>query len=426
MKDREILALFRQKNPQAIDESRLAYGDACRQLASNLLDNAEEAEAIFETVLKDTAEKLGESGPCNVEAYLIKATHRAALEAYWEHSKTRGRDCHFHTVADELTECPVPMSNSFTLTSIRRAFQAFEGFFKRLGAEGRDIFICRYFYGDSLAEIARRFGLSETQVEAKLTRMRKRFHRLAEREEMYIDEVRGMTFYMESLPDDMILAAHRGDKRWRRGIPFGIVGVVVVVVLLVYPYLQDAINTDLILRPSDWRDNQENGTLADGAQPKPDLPEATPLQVPVTLGDTTLMATAVTDTTVTLKVIKKDATPIYAMIYDRKNEALASTEEGYKVGGAVIRYRTLKLSVDGGDTVYTFPTLPGTYEVVVDFASLRNGSYPIQALLGVYAYTEEDAPATLVCFDLTVPTAEEETTSPDTADTDNGTESDIP
>lgn len=425
MKDCEILALFRQKDPKAIDESRMAYGDACRQLASNLLDNAEEAEAVFEAVLVATAKELGEGGPSNVEAYLIKATHRAALEAYWEHSKTRGKDCHFHTVTDELTECPTPMSNSITLTGIRRASKTFEGFFKKLGAEGRDIFICRYFYGDSLAEIARRFGLNETQVAAKLTRMRKRFHRLAEREEMYIDEVRGMTFYMETLPGDMILAAHKGDKRWRRGIPFGIVGVVVVVVLLVYPYLQEAINTDLTLRPSDWRDTQEDGTLVDGAQPKPDLPAPNPMNVPVTLGDTTLMATAVTDTTVTLKVIKKDATPIYAMIYDRKNEALASTEEGYKVGGAVIRYRTLKLSVDGGDTVYTFPTLPGTYEVVVNFASLRNGSYSIQDLLGVYAYMgEEDAPPSTVCFDLTVPAAEEETTAPDT--TDNGTESDTP
>ena len=325
MKDREILALFRQKNPQAIEESRLAYGDACRQLASNLLDDAEEAEAVFEAVLVATARELGEGGPSNVEAYLIKATQRAALEAYWKHP---GRDCHFRTVTDELTECPAPISDAITLTGIRRASKTFKGFFEKLGAEGRDIFICRYFYGDSLAEIARRFGLNETQVAAKLKRMRKRFHRLAIGEEMYIDEVHGMTYHMGTLPDDMILAAHKGDKRWRRGIPFGIVGVVVVVVLLVYPYLQEAINTDLTLRPSDWRETQEDGTLVDGAQPKPDLPEANPLQSPVTLGGTTLIATAVTDTTVTLKVIKTDATPIHAMIYDRKNAALASTEEG--------------------------------------------------------------------------------------------------
>ena len=423
MKDCEILALFRQKNPQAIEESRLAYGDACRQLASNLLDNAEEAEVVFEAVLIATAKELGEGGPSNVEAYLIKATHRAALEAYWKHP---GRDCHFRTVTDELTECPAPISDAITLTGIRRASKTFKGFFEKLGAEGRDIFICRYFYGDSLAEIARRFGLNETQVAAKLKRMRKRFHRLAMGEEMYIDEVHGMTYHMGTLPDDMILAAHKGDKRWRRGIPFGIAGVVVLVVLLVYPYLQEAINTDLTLRPSDWRETQEDGTLVDGAQPKPDLPEAKPLQTPVTLGGTTLMATAVTDTTVTLKVIKTDATPIHAMIYDRKNEALASTEEGYKVDGAVIRYHTLKLSVDGGETVYTFPTLPGTYEVVVDFTSLRNGSHPMQDLLGMYAYVAEDAPPSTVCFDLTVPASEEEATSPDTVDTDSGTEADTP
>lgn len=411
MKDRKILALYRARDPRATTESRIAYGEACRQLAINILDNAEEADAVFTEVLEKAVEDMAETGLCNVQVNLLRATHRRALEVYWQSEKTRGRERHFSTVTEELSECAVPMDSSITLASYRNANRAFVGFFNKLGAEGRDIFICRYFYGDTLGEISRRFGISEEKVAAKLARMRQKFHKLATETELYVDEVRGMTYHMESLPPAMLVAAHGDDKRFRKMIPWIIAGAVVVAAVICYPYLQEIINTDLTLRGPDWRDPQADETLAE-EQKKPLPPQAKPLHTPVPLGATTLTATAVTETTLTLRVEKGDDTPIYAMIYDGIQNALASTEEGYKVDGALIRYYTLKLSVDGGETVYALPAKAGTYEVVVDFSSIRNGNYPMLELLGIYAYIGEDETPVTVSFDLTVP--EEETTATDT------------
>lgn len=417
MNDRKILALYRQRDPRALSESRFAYGEECRQIALNILDNAEEADAVCLEVLEKAVEELAETGPCNVRVYLLRATHRRALEIYWQGEKAHGRERHFSTVTEELSECATAMEEPITLAGFRKANKAFVGFFRKLGAEGRDMFICRYFWGDTLGEISRRFGVSEDKVAATLYRARKRLRKVANETELYMDDVKGMTYYMESIPSSMLVAAHGEGKRFRKLIPWGIGIAAVVVVVLCYPYLREAINVDLSLRSPDWQDPQLEATGEEEDQKKPLPPRyPTALNTPVKLGKTTLTATDVTDTTVTLTVVKEDDTPIYGMIYDGIKNALASTEKDYKVNGHVIKPYSLKLSVDGGETVYAFPTAPGTYEIVVSFASLRNSeTYEMLDLLGVYAYIGEEGVPVTVSFDLTLP--EEDTTA---ADTDEG------
>jgi RNA polymerase sigma-70 factor (ECF subfamily) len=44
------------------------------------------------------------------------------------------------------------------------------------------VFICRYFYSDSIGEIARRFGLSESKVKSMLHRARGKLKKSLESE----------------------------------------------------------------------------------------------------------------------------------------------------------------------------------------------------------------------------------------------------
>ncbi|MBQ9151588.1 MAG: hypothetical protein IJX72_05000, partial [Clostridia bacterium] len=52
--------------------------------------------------------------------------------------------------------------------------------------------------------------------------------------------------------------------------------------------------------------------------------------------------------------------------------------------------------------VYRLPTAPGTYEIVVDFTSVRNGTYPMQEIIGLYAYIGEDEEPVTERFSLEV------------------------
>ncbi len=203
---------------------------------------------------------------------------------------------------------------------------------------------------------------------------------------------------MGHLDDEMILSAHGQRKKIRRAIPVVIAACLVIALIAAFPYLRKVINTNSdILNPND------DGVIDDASPLKPETYEYTPKNQSVTLGGTTLTLTDTTNTTATFTVVKTDEVPIYALLYDRRGDVLASTEAGYKDNGVTIRPNTLMLYVNGEEqSVYRFPTAPGTYEVTVDFSSVRNGPYPMREYVGLYAYVGEDGEPVTLHFSLEV------------------------
>ncbi len=211
---------------------------------------------------------------------------------------------------------------------------------------------------------------------------------------------------MSHIDDDMILAARAPRKKMRRLIPYAVAACLIIVVALVFPYLRTVINVDSDLFGPDDAVNKEDV----GAMDPDESLNHSAQNVPVTLGGTTLTLTATTKTTATFTVVKTDDTPIYAMLYDLREGALASTEPDYKDNGIVIRPNTIRLYVNGAEQpVYRFPTAPGTYEVVVDFAIIRNGTYPMREYIGFYAYIGKDEAPVTERFSLEVIAKETET-----------------
>lgn len=203
---------------------------------------------------------------------------------------------------------------------------------------------------------------------------------------------------MSHIDDDMILAAHAPRKRNRRAIPYAVAACLIVALILSFPYLRRVINVDTdLFGPGDNANKNEAGVIVPDAYP------SSPQNTAVTLGGTTMTLTATTETTATFTVVKTDDTPLYAMLYDRLERVLASTEPDFKDNGVTIRPHTIRLYVNGAEQpVYRFPTAPGTYEVVIDFTSIRNGTYPMREYVGLYAYIGKDGEMVTERFSLEV------------------------
>lgn len=60
--------------------------------------------------------------------------------------------------------------------------EALSGFLGTLGEEKRNIFLRRYWYLDPVAEIAKRFGISQSKVKTTLFRVRKQLREYLEKE----------------------------------------------------------------------------------------------------------------------------------------------------------------------------------------------------------------------------------------------------
>ena len=422
MNDREILDMLGRGDPRAREEAEALYGYDCLKIALNVLDHQRQAEACVTRTMEIAAERAHADDPPSLKLYLLRSTRELAIGLFRGQKDAKRGDSMFLRVLDELSECfPVKVDRfgfePDETEQALRAAEAVDAFLKKQKQEARDVFVCRYFYGDSVSEITDRFGLSSKQVYTLLLRTRRKLvQHLSTLERFCVTDVAVAALAMGRLEDKLLLDARKSGKKLRRGIPVLAAACCVALLAVSFPYLREVINTDLVLRDRNWRDQNNEEGDAEIAN-KPDPADIQPIGATVVLGGSTLTLEAVTETTATYKLVKTDSIPVYAAVYDRMGDALASTEPGYKVDGATIRHGMIRVYVDGSDDrLSQLPTAPGTYTVVVDFSVIRNGTYPMEEYMGLYAYLGEEGTLTARWCTLVVPEVPTEEISEDTAE----------
>ncbi len=421
--DDRISELYLKRDPKAIEESITAHGHDCRRLAMNILASEREAELCLREALGQAWESISAYNvPAHLSVYLQKLTRTHAIDRYTaSQSVKRGYNL-FATVLDELGECRPASFAGFSggfdpeAESVR-AGACLTRFLAKKSRETRDMFLCRYFFAESLGEIARRFGLNENRVRSRL---RKTCSRLSaflaqDPEKAWYPTSEAIARGMSYIDDAMILSAHGERKKARRLIPWLAAACVIAVAAVSFPFLREIINTDLKLRGPNWKNEQGNPDVE--VADKPSAEAILDKNTPASVGGSTVTVTEVTDTTVTLLLVKTDDTPIYTAVYDRMGDALACTQPGYKVDGVTIRSHTLTLCVDGtNEVLYELPAEAGTYTVVLDFGRIRNGQYPMEDYVGFFSYTGKDGAPEAVYFSILTDPPEEDTTEAPSAD----------
>ncbi len=82
----------------------------------------------------------------------------------------------FTLILDELSEIITDSKNIEDEGNARFLLENINSFLKEIPAEKRQIFVCRYWYSDSVRDIAKRYGMTENNVSVTLKRIRKKLH----------------------------------------------------------------------------------------------------------------------------------------------------------------------------------------------------------------------------------------------------------
>ena len=90
-------------------------------------------------------------------------------------AKKRTNGC-FTLILDELSEIITDSKNIEDEGNARFLLENINSFLKEIPAEKRQIFVCRYWYSDSVRDIAKRYGMTENNVSVTLKRIRKKLH----------------------------------------------------------------------------------------------------------------------------------------------------------------------------------------------------------------------------------------------------------
>lgn len=187
MEDNQIVDLYWERNERAIAESDAKYGRYCTQIAMHILDNAQDAEECVNDTYLRAWNAIPPTRPTKLGAFLGKITRNLSLDRFKAKKAAKRGDSLFLVSLDELSECIPDGSTGFGSgfddeAEARRIGECINRFLLKQSGEVRDIFICRYFYSDSIGEIARRFGLSESKVKSMLHRARGKLKKLLESE----------------------------------------------------------------------------------------------------------------------------------------------------------------------------------------------------------------------------------------------------
>lgn len=172
MEDAKIIALFWQRNEQAVKETDTAYGGRLYSLSNHILRNPEDAQECVNDTYMETWNSIPPRKPTYFYAYLAAICRHLSLDRLdWRMAAKRNVE--LVTLSQEMENC-IPDRRQEAEFDRRELRRILEGFLDSLSKENRLIFLRRYLYVDTVAEIAARYSISESKVKTQLHRTRKK------------------------------------------------------------------------------------------------------------------------------------------------------------------------------------------------------------------------------------------------------------
>jgi len=178
--DEQIIHLFFTRNEDAIQQTAYQYGRRLTMLAANIAGNTEDAEeSVNDTYLK-AWDTIPPTRPEHFFAYLAKICRRFSLgKLDWNNAAKRKAEV--VTLTQEMENC-IPGSWLDADLESRELSRILSDFLRTETKENRMIFVRRYWYADTLAEIAQRYAISERAVAMRLHRTRDRLAKCLKKE----------------------------------------------------------------------------------------------------------------------------------------------------------------------------------------------------------------------------------------------------
>lgn len=186
MDDPQIIELYWARSEQAISETSAKYGAFLWRIARNILESHDDAdECVNDTYLR-AWNAIPPSRPSAFRAWLGRIVRNLSLDR-WKQSRTakRGGDG-MEVLFGELDDCvPEPHGTEKTMEDQEIA-SLISAFLRRQSPESRIIFLRRYWYGQSVADIAAGMNCGEGKVKSSLFRTRKALRTYLEQEEVFL------------------------------------------------------------------------------------------------------------------------------------------------------------------------------------------------------------------------------------------------
>ncbi len=172
MTDEKIVQLYWDRDESAVAETQDKYGRYLTKIAYNVLMDMEESlESVNDTYMY-AWKSIPPHRPTVLSTFLAKITRRVAIDILRKKNRDKRIPSEYIYSLSELEDCIPDTTFVEQKIEAEELGKAINAYLKTISKDARRLFIGRYFYLDSLGDVAKYCGMSETKAKSMLYRTR--------------------------------------------------------------------------------------------------------------------------------------------------------------------------------------------------------------------------------------------------------------
>lgn len=182
--DQKIIELYFCRSEQALMETAVKYGRYCTSIAYGILGSREDAQECVSDAYLTAWNAIPPRHPADLGTYLGKITRNLSIDRLRSRSREKRGGGEVPLALEELEEVVVGSDSPENEAVRKELTAALNRFLAGLTQQERYVFVRRYWYLDSLGDIAEKTGFSGSKVASMLYRLRGRLKNQLIKEEL--------------------------------------------------------------------------------------------------------------------------------------------------------------------------------------------------------------------------------------------------
>jgi RNA polymerase sigma-70 factor (ECF subfamily) len=172
MDDKEIIALYNDRNEKAIEETSTKYGKFCYTIAYNILSDKEDSEECLNDTWLGAWNTIPPTQPKSLKYYLAGIVRNLSLKLFRNKHREKRNEDNVSYVLDEIEEITRDTVTIEDEVGAHELEKRINEFLKTLTEKERCVFLRRYYFMDPIKDISKKSGMSENGVRVSLSRTR--------------------------------------------------------------------------------------------------------------------------------------------------------------------------------------------------------------------------------------------------------------
>ncbi len=181
MEDGKIIELYFDRNEEAIKQTQLRFGKLCHGIAHNILGNTADAEECENDTYLGVWNAIPPQKPKNLKAFVAKIARNLALGRleYNTADKRSG-------IAADFSELENVLADEETSMTEEDIGHLISEFLRGEREDARNVFMRKYWFFDSIEDIAKRYAFSESKVKSMLFHTRNKLRHYLKSKGVYV------------------------------------------------------------------------------------------------------------------------------------------------------------------------------------------------------------------------------------------------